>query len=119
MKNAPLSWEIYEVSYIISFNCAYVKYFSKIFSYYYVYFAGDLYILLNVRSDERSKGTKQTKKNKPMTEDDKLKYEIASELGLLDKVKEGGWKSLTAKETGRIGGLMTKRKKEMKQQAQN
>ena len=28
-----------------------------------------------------SKGTKQTKKNKPMTEDDKLKYEIASELG--------------------------------------
>ncbi|NLM13920.1 MAG: alpha/beta-type small acid-soluble spore protein [Epulopiscium sp.] len=54
-----------------------------------------------------------------MTEDDKLKYEIASELGLLDKVKEGGWKSLTAKETGRIGGLMTKRKKAMKQQAQN
>ena len=41
-----------------------------------------------------------------------MKYEIAGELGLLDKVKEFGWKSLSAKETGRIGGLMTKRKRE-------
>lgn len=40
-----------------------------------------------------------------------LKYEIAKELGLLDKVLTSGWKSLTAKETGRIGGLVTKRKK--------
>ena len=31
---------------------------------------------------------------------------IAKELGLLDKVMEQGWKALTAKETGRIGGLM-------------
>ena len=28
---------------------------------------------------------------------EKLKYEIAEELGLLDKVKEGGWRSLTSK----------------------
>ncbi len=41
-----------------------------------------------------------------------LKYEIATELGLLDKVMTTGWKSLTAKESGRIGGLMTKRRKE-------
>lgn len=47
-----------------------------------------------------------------LTEEDVLKYEIARELGLLDKVLENGWKTLTAKETGRIGGLMTKRKKE-------
>ena len=26
---------------------------------------------------------------------------------------ENGWKSLTAKETGKIGGLMTKRKREI------
>jgi len=45
-------------------------------------------------------------------ENDLLKYEIAAELGLLDKVKDNGWKSLTAKESGKIGGLMTKRKKE-------
>ena len=37
-------------------------------------------------------------------EEEKVKYEIAEELGL--------WKSLSAKETGRIGGLMTKRKRE-------
>ena len=42
---------------------------------------------------------------------DWIKYEIASELGLLEKVKKYGWKSLNAKETGRIGGLVTKRKR--------
>lgn len=47
-------------------------------------------------------------------EEEKLKYEIAEELGLLDKVLETGWKSLSAKETGRIGGLMTKRRREEK-----
>ena len=50
---------------------------------------------------------KQTKE-----ETERLKYEIAEELGLLEKVKAGGWKSLTSKETGRIGGLMTKRRRE-------
>lgn len=42
-----------------------------------------------------------------------MKYEIAEELGLLDKVLKDGWKSLSSKETGRIGGLMTKKKKEL------
>lgn len=46
--------------------------------------------------------------------EDKLKYEIAEELGLTDKVLTSGWKSLTAKESGRIGGLMTKRRREEK-----
>ena len=45
--------------------------------------------------------------------EEQLKYEIATELGLLDRVLESGWKSLTAKETGKIGGLVTKRKKEL------
>ena len=45
------------------------------------------------------------------------KYEIAEELGLLERVMENGWKSLSAKETGRIGGLMTKRKKQMRAEA--
>jgi hypothetical protein len=49
-----------------------------------------------------------------LSPDDKLKYEIAEEIGLLDKVKREGWKALTAKETGRIGGLMTRRKRETK-----
>ena len=44
--------------------------------------------------------------------EDRMKYEIAEEMGLLDRVLSDGWKSLSAKETGRIGGLMTKRKRE-------
>lgn len=46
--------------------------------------------------------------------EEKMKYEIAEELGYLDKVMATGWKSLTAKESGRIGGLITKRKNELK-----
>lgn len=45
-----------------------------------------------------------------------LKFEIATELGLSDKVIQGGWRSLTAKESGRIGGLITKRKKEIQRE---
>ena len=39
------------------------------------------------------------------------KRQIAEELGLLDQVLEEGWKSLSSKETGRIGGLMTRRRR--------
>ena len=48
--------------------------------------------------------------------EDMMKFEIATELGLADKVINGGWRSLTAKESGRIGGLITKRKREMKKE---
>lgn len=51
-----------------------------------------------------------------LSTEDKMKLEIAEELGLLDKVQEGGWKALSAKETGRIGGLMTKKKRELNKQ---
>ena len=50
--------------------------------------------------------------------EEQLKYEIAEELGLLERVMSDGWKSLSAKETGRIGGLMTKKRKEMKEKLQ-
>jgi hypothetical protein len=57
------------------------------------------------------------KNNRQLNEDEKLrekiKYEIASELGLKDKVDRYGWGGLTAEETGRIGGIMTKKKKKM------
>ena len=33
---------------------------------------------------------------------DQLKFEIAQELGLDEKVLQKGWKSLTSKESGRI-----------------
>jgi hypothetical protein len=58
------------------------------------------------------------KSNKELSEAEvlreKIKYEIADELGLKDKVDELGWGGLTAEETGRIGGIMTKRKRILK-----
>ena len=51
------------------------------------------------------------KQKKPLTPDDIMKYEIAEELGLMDKVKTSGWKSLTAKESGKIGGILASRKR--------
>lgn len=51
--------------------------------------------------------------------EDRLKFEIASELGLAEKVISGGWRSLTSKESGRIGGMITKRKKEQQALAQS
>ena len=49
-----------------------------------------------------------------LTEEEKMKYEIAEELGLLDRVLTDGWKTLSAKETGRIGGIMAKRMRKPK-----
>ena len=58
--------------------------------------------------------------NKELTEAEKkdlaMKYEIAEELGLLEKVEKYGWKGLTSKESGRIGGIMGKRKIEERKQ---
>lgn len=51
--------------------------------------------------------------------DEFLKYEVAAELGLSEKVKMFGWKSLSSKETGRIGGLVTKKKKLLQQMNNN
>ncbi|SDZ40237.1 Small, acid-soluble spore protein, alpha/beta type [Proteiniborus ethanoligenes] len=52
------------------------------------------------------------KKKKIETPNDKLKYEIAKELGLMEKIEKLGWGGLTAKESGRIGGIMTLRNRE-------
>ena len=53
-----------------------------------------------------------------LSQAEKLKYEIADEMGVLDKVIKDGWKSLSAKETGRIGGLMTKKRRNIKSKIQ-
>lgn len=49
--------------------------------------------------------------------DEQLKFEIAQELGLDEKVLQKGWKSLTSKESGRIGGMITGRKRQLKEEA--
>jgi hypothetical protein len=56
---------------------------------------------------------KYKKKPEKMTarelELEKMKLEIAQELGLGDKVKTKGWENMTARETGRVGGVMSRR----------
>ncbi|MCI9168097.1 MAG: small, acid-soluble spore protein, alpha/beta type [Dorea sp.] len=57
-------------------------------------------------------GKKQKEiKLEELTREEKMKYEIAEELGLLDRVMTDGWRSLSSKETGRIGGLLARRKR--------
>lgn len=46
-----------------------------------------------------------------LEESDRMKYEIAEELGLLEKVQKGGWKSLSSRETGKIGGMLSTRRR--------
>jgi len=53
-----------------------------------------------------------TTKGKSNMNNDIMKYEIAAELGLLEKVNATGWKSLTAKESGRLGGILARRRKQ-------
>ena len=46
-----------------------------------------------------------------LSEDDRIKLEIAEEIGIYYKVMQSGWRSLSAKESGRIGGLLARRRR--------
>ncbi|MDF2532889.1 MAG: hypothetical protein K0Q65_2470 [Clostridia bacterium] len=59
------------------------------------------------------------KKKKELKPEDMMKYEIANELGLGEKLLHVGWGGLTAEETGRIGGIITRRKKAIMEQINN
>ncbi len=48
----------------------------------------------------------------PPTERERSKYLAAEEAGLLGRVLEVGWAGLSAKESGRIGGMVAHRRKE-------
>ena len=50
---------------------------------------------------------------RPITEQEKMKYEAATELGLIDRLLEVGWGGLTAGETGKIGGVVARRMKNL------
>ena len=60
------------------------------------------------RSKLKAKSKVKLKRIDPLED---LKMEIAAELGLLEQVKSVGWHSLSAKDAGRIGGLMTQRRR--------
>ncbi|MDI7250018.1 MAG: alpha/beta-type small acid-soluble spore protein [Bacillota bacterium] len=40
---------------------------------------------------------------------DRLKYEVARDLGLADDVERRGWGDMTTREVGHIGGQMVRR----------
>ncbi len=62
-----------------------------------------------VRKEALLSGANRRNALTALSREERMKYEIAQELGLLDKVRSVGWAGLTAKETGRIGGLVGRR----------
>ncbi len=52
---------------------------------------------------------------KKLEKEEQAKWEIAAETGLFDKVVNTGWKSLTSRESGRIGGILAARNKKQNQ----
>ena len=65
----------------------------------------------SIYKTERRERVLSREEIKKLPSDERMKFEIADELGLYDKVLEGGWKSLTSQEAGRIGGIMAKRRR--------
>ena len=41
-----------------------------------------------------------------LSQEERMKYETARELGLLEKLRQVGWAGLSTAESGRIGGLV-------------
>lgn len=40
---------------------------------------------------------------------DRLKYEVAEDLGLDDDIEEKGWANMTTRQVGKLGGNMVRR----------
>lgn len=62
---------------------------------------------------------KKSKKKKELTPKELLKMEIAKELGIWEQVEKHGWESLSNEACGRVGGIMSKRLREMKQKEES
>lgn len=61
---------------------------------------------------KRSKKSQMKKRSESW---DDMKMEIAKELGLWEKVEAEGWPGLSAAESGRIGGILSRRRKAAKE----
>ena len=48
-----------------------------------------------------------------LSQEERLKYEVARELGLLPKLRQVGWAGLSTAESGRIGGLVGAKLRQM------
>ena len=55
-------------------------------------------------------GETMTGRDAPPSARLRAKYLAAQQAGLLERVMEVGWAGLTAKESGRIGGILSHRK---------
>ncbi|MPN48285.1 Small, acid-soluble spore protein C2 [bioreactor metagenome] len=40
---------------------------------------------------------------------DRMKFEVASELGIAEQVRSTGWSTMTSADCGRVGGQMVRR----------
>ncbi|NLI91899.1 MAG: small, acid-soluble spore protein, alpha/beta type [Peptococcaceae bacterium] len=60
----------------------------------------------------REEKTKSVSKKQNNLIDD-LKLEIASELGIVEQIKDKGWQSLSPRISGKIGGKLSQRLKKM------
>ncbi|MDT8902172.1 small, acid-soluble spore protein, alpha/beta type [Anaeroselena agilis] len=40
---------------------------------------------------------------------DRMKFEVASELGIADRIRSGGWNTMTSADCGRVGGHMVRK----------
>jgi small acid-soluble spore protein D (minor alpha/beta-type SASP) len=40
---------------------------------------------------------------------DRMKFEVASELGIADRVRSQGWNTMTSADCGRVGGHMVRK----------
>lgn len=40
---------------------------------------------------------------------DRMKFEVASELGIAERVRQQGWNTMTSADCGRVGGHMVRR----------
>ena len=58
-------------------------------------------------------GPTKSRSRKPITREDILKLYVADSLGYLEKVRADGWGGLTCAESGRVGGMMTRRMKRL------
>lgn len=63
----------------------------------------------------KARRTCGARKEKELTPEEQarlaLKVQVARELGLWEKVERVGWGGLTAAESGRVGGVMTRKER--------
>lgn len=64
---------------------------------------------------EEVKSSVKSKMKKRPADWEAMKNEIAAELGLWEKVKKDGWAGLSAEESGRVGGIFSKRRLQLEQ----